>query len=48
MLDDLYIGYPAVINKDGVERIINITLSEEETKKLENSKKIIQEYLAEI
>lgn len=48
LLDDLYIGYPAVINKDGVERTINITLSEEETKKFENSKKIIQEYLVEI
>lgn len=48
LLDDLYIGYPAVINKDGVERTINITLNEEETKKFENSKKIIQEYLVEI
>ncbi|WP_370445883.1 hypothetical protein [Petrotoga sp. 9PW.55.5.1] len=28
-----------MINKDGVERTINITLNEEETKKFENSKK---------
>ncbi len=48
LLDDIYIGYPAVINKDGVERTIDITLNDEETEKFESSKSIIKEYLESI
>ncbi len=48
LLDDMYIGYPAVINKDGVERTIDITMNDEETEKFERSKNIIKEYLESI
>ncbi|PNR97012.1 L-lactate dehydrogenase [Petrotoga sp. 9PWA.NaAc.5.4] len=48
LLDDLYIGYPTIINKDGVERVVNISLSEEENEKFEISKNIIREYIKKI
>lgn len=38
-----YIGYPAVIGKDGVEKVKPIKLTAEETAKLENSVKTIKE-----
>lgn len=38
-----YIGYPAIIGKDGVEKIKPVKLTAEETAKLENSVKTIKE-----
>lgn len=38
-----YIGYPAVIGKDGVEKIKSVKLTAAETAKLENSVKTIKE-----
>ncbi|MDN5338737.1 MAG: L-lactate dehydrogenase, partial [Thermotogaceae bacterium] len=46
-IDDLYIGFPAVIGKNGVERIINISMDEEERKLFENSKNIIRRHIEE-
>lgn len=41
-VDDIYIGMPAVINKNGIKGIMKISLSKEENQKLENSKNIIK------
>ncbi|MFN6991998.1 MAG: L-lactate dehydrogenase [Fervidobacterium sp.] len=41
-IDDIYIGFPAVLGRNGVERILEIELSESENEKLEYSKKIIR------
>ena len=41
-VDDIYIGMPAVINKNGVKGVMKISLSKEEKEKLENSKNIIK------
>ena len=35
--NDVYIGMPAIINKNGAERRIPLTLTEEEKRKLQNS-----------
>ncbi len=42
-VEDIYIGMPAVINKDGIKGVMRINLNDEELKKLENSKKIIKD-----
>lgn len=44
----IYIGVPAVINRDGVRNILQIPLDEEEQKKLSASAAIIHEMLDEI
>ena len=41
--DDIYIGVPAVINKNGVRELLTLELTEEEQSKLDNSCKIIKE-----
>ena len=41
--DDIYIGVPAVINKNGVRELLTLELSKEEQEKLDNSCKIIKE-----
>ena len=41
--NDVYIGMPAIINKNGAERRIPLTLTEEETIKLQNSINIIKQ-----
>lgn len=41
--DDIYIGVPAVINKNGVRELLYLDLNEEEQAKLDNSCKIIKE-----
>ena len=41
--DDIYIGVPAVINKDGVREILMLDLTEEEQEKLNNSCKILND-----
>ena len=40
--NDVYIGLPAILNKDGVERRIPLELTKEETKELQNSIDIIK------
>jgi len=41
--DDIYIGVPAVINKNGVRELLYLDLNEEEQAKLNNSCRIIKE-----
>ena len=45
---DIYIGMPAVINSNGAREILELDLSEENQAKLDNSCKIIKEYMADI
>ena len=40
---DLYAGVPVIIGKNGVEKIVEIELSDEEKKNLENSIKAVEE-----
>lgn len=40
---DIYIGVPAIINKNGVREILNLELNKEEQGKLDNSCKLIKE-----
>ncbi len=42
---DLYIGLPAVINREGVHHVVNLKLSEDENKKLKNSANILKQIL---
>ena len=42
---DLYIGLPAVINRDGVHHVVNLKLSSDEQEKLKNSAKILKDSL---
>ena len=41
--DDIYIGIPAIINKNGVRELVKLELNEEEQAKLDNSCKVIKE-----
>ncbi len=41
--DDIYIGVPAIINKNGVRELLELELNENEQAKLDNSCKIIKE-----
>ncbi|MFP4479071.1 MAG: L-lactate dehydrogenase, partial [Candidatus Izemoplasmatales bacterium] len=45
---DLYIGLPAVLNRDGVHHVVNLKLSEEEQEKLESSAKILKDSLEQM
>lgn len=40
--DDVYIGLPAVLNRDGVHHVVKLNLNEDETKSLQNSANIIR------
>jgi len=42
---DLYIGLPAVLNRDGVHHVVNLKLSEDEQEKLSRSAKILKNSL---
>jgi L-lactate dehydrogenase len=42
---DLYIGLPAVINRDGVHHVVNLKLSNDEQEKLKKSAKILKDSL---
>lgn len=46
--NDVYVGLPAILNSNGVERRIRIKLSEEETIKLQNSIDIIKNNIKSI
>ena len=41
--DDIYIGIPAIINKNGVRELVNLELNEKDQEKLDNSCKVIKE-----
>jgi len=45
---DLYIGLPAVLNRDGVHHVVNLKLSDEEQDKLESSAKILKKSLEQM
>lgn len=42
---DVYIGLPAVLNRDGIHHTVKLTLPEGESKKLQNSANILRENL---
>lgn len=42
---DLYIGLPAVINRDGVHHVVNLKLTNEEQDKLKISANILKDSL---
>lgn len=42
-VEDIYIGMPSVINKDGIKGVMRINLNSEELEKFENSKRVIRE-----
>ena len=41
--DDIYIGVPAIINKNGVRELVNLELNEQDQEKLNNSCKVIKD-----
>ena len=41
--NDVYVGLPAILNQDGAERRVYLNLTDEESKKLQNSINIIKE-----
>ncbi|MDA3931182.1 MAG: L-lactate dehydrogenase [Tenericutes bacterium] len=45
---DLYIGLPAVLNRDGVHHVVNLKLSSEEQEKLNSSAKILKNSLDQL
>ena len=46
--NDVYIGMPAIINKNGAERRIPLTLTEEEKTKLQNSINVIKQNISSV
>lgn len=47
-LDDIYIGVPAVVNSSGIREILELSLNEEENKKLTHSASVLKEVMAPI
>ena len=47
-VDGLYIGVPVIIGKDGVEKIIEISLSDDEQKMFDSSVNAVKELLSEV
>lgn len=47
-VEDIYMGVPSIIGKDGVERIIELEMEENEKKKLKNSENVIKEYISKL
>ena len=47
-ISDVSVGVPVILGKNGVERIVEYSLSEEELEALRNSAKILRERLAEL
>ncbi|WP_335872399.1 L-lactate dehydrogenase [Bacillus sp. 2205SS5-2] len=43
--EDLYIGVPAVINRDGIQKVIELSLSEDEKKKFKHSSHVLKDIL---
>lgn len=47
-ISDVAVGVPAIIGKDGVEKVVEYELTEDERKSLENSASILKERLKEL
>lgn len=47
-VNDCYIGMPAILNKDGAERRVHLKLTEEESKKLQNSIDVIKDNISNL
>ena len=45
---DTYIGYPAIIGKNGIEKVVQLELTFEEEEKLQKSANIIKKHIAQI
>lgn len=45
---ETYIGYPAIIGKNGVEEVIKLELTSDEDKKLNDSANIIKKHIAQL
>ena len=46
--NDVYIGLPAILNKDGAERRVHLNLTKEESEKLQNSIDIVKENIRSV
>lgn len=46
--NDIYMGMPTIVNRNGVDKRIYVNLTEEETKKLQNSVDVIKEAIKNI
>ena len=46
--DQIYVGLPAVLNKDGVHHIVKLKLNDKEVKQLQNSANILRKNLNDI
>jgi malate dehydrogenase len=44
-MDDVYLGVPVVLGKNGVEKVIELQLNEEEMSLLQNSRKHVREVM---
>lgn len=47
-LEDLYIGVPAIVTKDGIQEVIEIDLNEEETQQLNHSAEVLKKAMGPI
>jgi L-lactate dehydrogenase len=48
LVDEIYIGYPAVVGKDGIEKIIKLDLTETEQQNYLKSRNVIKKVIKEI
>jgi L-lactate dehydrogenase len=46
--DDVYIGVPAIVNRDGVREIVELELNQDEQKKFNNSAGVLKKTLESI
>lgn len=46
--DDIYIGSPAIVNRNGIERIVEIPLNDSEKEKMKHSADVIRKHLKEV
>ncbi|MEI5906365.1 L-lactate dehydrogenase [Bacillus spongiae] len=45
--DDLYIGVPAILNREGIQKVIELPLEEEEMKKFKHSAKVLKNVISQ-
>lgn len=45
--DDVYIGVPAVLNRDGLRNVVEVTLNEKEQQQFDHSAKVLKDILAQ-
>ncbi|GAB2489034.1 L-lactate dehydrogenase [Alkalibacterium psychrotolerans] len=46
--EDIYIGSPAIVNRNGIERIVEIPLNDSEKEKMKHSADVIRKHLKEV